>query len=512
MVRRILPLVRQYETHRQLAGRARPGNWRVGRTDLDAIIVPASRTVDNLEHAVSLAQAAECWLVVLCSRETRAADVGQLFADKRFRKGVAVDISADYRHPLLAFSSSDLARAAKSACVNPNGDLSTKRNLGLLLARMLGWRRIFFMDDDVRGVSLADLRATVSMLDRYRSVGMRVTDYADNSVVCHAHRATGADQDVFVSGSVLAVNCQKPFGFFPEIYNEDWLFFYDDVREGQLGWSGRDVAQLRYDPFENVERAERQEFGDVLAEGLYALFHIGSDLSTAPHRFWNEFLATRKRFLEEIIWRARFVAPEIGQNIVRVVQTAMLCLMQVQPQAFEDYIKAWRDDLRVWAERLETVSRAASLEEALEALALRSAHRDPPTAYVLARMPSGLQEILDAAALAMHRTVSSLRYTRAALVFTRGWRRQRIERTDARETACSELGVPSTERDPALTTADPAVAAPSAVPSISPRRSSGAAVASQASPAAQLHAPPRPWTKRAASRMPTKAGTASPGG
>jgi hypothetical protein len=290
VVRRILPLVRQYETHRQLAGRARPGGWRIGRADLDAIIVPASRTADNLGHAVALAQAAQCWLVVLCSREARAADVGQLFSDKGFSKGVAVDIPGDYHHPLLTFASTDLARNSESpVCVNPNGDLSTKRNLGLLLAKMLGWSRIFFMDDDVRGVSLVDLHATVSMLDRYRSVGMRVTDYADNSVVCHAHRATGAEQDVFVSGSVLAVNCQEPFGFFPEIYNEDWLFFYDDVRAKRLAWSGRDVTQLRYDPFENVGRAERQEFGDVLAEGLYALLHVGSGVTEATAAYWNDF-------------------------------------------------------------------------------------------------------------------------------------------------------------------------------------------------------------------------------
>ena len=297
MVRRILPYIRQYETHRQLAGRARPGSWRVGRTDLDAIIVPASRTADNLEHAVELAQAAQCWLIVLCSRETRATEVAQLFTDKGFGKGAAVDIPDDYCHPLLAFSSSDVVHGSEPpVCVNPNGDLSAKRNLGLLLAKMLGWSRIFFMDDDVRGVSLADLRATVSMLDRYRTVGMRVTDYADNSVVCHAKRATGADQDVFVSGSVLAVNCQQPFGFFPEIYNEDWLFFYDDVRARRLGWSGRDVTQLRYDPFENVGRAEGQEFGDVLAEGLYALIHLGSGLTEATVGYWNKFLAPVREF------------------------------------------------------------------------------------------------------------------------------------------------------------------------------------------------------------------------
>lgn len=438
MARRILPYTRQYETHRQLAGRARPSGWLVSRAYLDAIIVPASRSADNLEHAVSLARTAECWLVVLCSRETRAADVGQLFRNLRFTKGVAIDIPADYRHPWLTFRSTGLARDSESpACVNPNGDLSTKRNLGLLLARMLGWSRIFFMDDDVRGVSVADLRATVAMLDRYRTVGMRVTDYADNSVVCHANRATRADQDVFVSGSVLAVNCQEPFGFFPEIYNEDWLFFYDDARAGKLGWSGRDVTQLPYDPFEDVGRAERQEFGDVLAEGLYSLLHIDSDLSTASDRYWNEFLATRKRFLEEIIWRAEYVAPEVGQNVVRAVQTAMLRLMQLQPQAFEEYIEAWRYDLRDWANRLEAVPRAGSMEEALEALALGF----PQQGYAT--------------------VASNLRYGRAAPMFARV--RQWMQRTDPRGAISSAPEAPDAEPELGLAQ-DPALAAAPASP------------------------------------------------
>ena len=443
MVRRILLYTRQYETHRQFAGCPRSGGWRLGRADLDAIIVPASRTADNLKHAVALAQAARCWLVVLCSRETRATEVAQLFSDEEFTKGVAVDISADYRHPLLAFSSSDLARAAKTVYVNPNGDLSTKRNLGLLLAKMLGWNRIFFMDDDVRGVTLADLRATVAMLDRYRSVGMRVTDYADNSVVCHAHRATGANQDVFVSGSVLAVNCQEPFGFFPEIYNEDWLFFYDDARARRLGWSGRNVTQLRYDPFENVGRAERQEFGDVLAEGLYALLHVGSGVTEATVGYWNKFLATRKTFLEQIIQRADLVAPEVVQNIVRAVQTAMLCLMQLQPQTFVDYINAWQDDLRVWAERLENVPRVGTMEEALAMLALGSAQRSGATVHVPEETVSEPQDIPDAPGSAVPRRLS-LRYGRAALEFARG--RQRTEPTVRREAIGSRPEAPD-DRD-----------------------------------------------------------------
>jgi hypothetical protein len=45
----------------------------------------------------------------------------------------------------------------------------------------------------------------------------------------------------------------------------------------------------------------------------------------------------------------------------------------------------------------------------------------------------------------------------------------------------------------------PAIAAASAIPSSSPRRESGAFSASQASPAAHVHAPASPWSSRAAS-------------
>ena len=45
----------------------------------------------------------------------------------------------------------------------------------------------------------------------------------------------------------------------------------------------------------------------------------------------------------------------------------------------------------------------------------------------------------------------------------------------------------------------PITAAPNATPSSSPRRCTGAIVASQARPAAQVHAPAMPWMKRAPS-------------
>ena len=378
MVRRNSPLVRQKETHQHLVGHARPSiGHRRGRPD--AIVIPASRPASNLDDAIRLAQAVSCILVVFCSRKAKAAELSELIAARRFNQAVVVDLPDGYNHELLSFKSSGLARGdLPDACDNPNGDLGIKRNLGLLLARMVGWERIFFMDDDIRNVTPEDLRSTVAMLGYYRSAGMRVTDFPDNSVICHAHRETGAAQDIFVSGSVLAVDCQQRPGFFPEIYNEDWLFFYDDARSKRLGWSDRNATQLPYDPFDQPQRAERQEFGDVLAEGLYTLLDLGAYAADADRDYWKAFLDARWRFLKNIVDRHRQAPQEKQLKILSAVQMAMICLMQIQPEMCENYVKAWRRDLRDWTERVRLASRVSSVDSALAKLELKATENGRP--------------------------------------------------------------------------------------------------------------------------------------
>ena len=368
---RILPHIRQYEDHTQLAGRASGG--RGTAASLDAIIVPASRPAANLDHAITLARAARSWLVVLCSHQASTAEVEFLLAARCFRQAAVVEVPDDYRLP-LSLRSSELARSlAQHVCVNPNGDLSTKRNIGLLLARMAGWRRIFFMDDDIRDVSSDDLAAAVSLLGRFRSVGMRVTDFPDNSVVCHAHRETGAAQDVFVTGSVLAVSPQEPVGFFPEIYNEDWLFFYGDAQSRDLGWSGRNATQLHYDPFRHTRRAAGQEFGDVLAEGLYALLHLGAGSAYATREYWESFLAVRESFLLGIVDRAHLASPRIQEPLHAAVSAALHSLSLVQPAMLERYISAWREDLQTWTDALDGLPTTVPVDTALHKLGLAPA-------------------------------------------------------------------------------------------------------------------------------------------
>jgi glycosyltransferase involved in cell wall biosynthesis len=362
--------VHQLDTHWNLVSRTEQREPDI-ELKLDAIIVPASRPAQNLEEAITLAQAMRCTLLILCSRRVEPTEVQELLAERSCHDAIVVGLPDNYRHELLDFR----ALATIKDDLPPSSfyrvrDLSTKRNLGLILARMLGWQRIFFLDDDIRDVNPADVHSTVSMLGSYPAAGMRVAHYPDNSVVCHAHRMTGGSQDVFVTGAALAVDCQQSRGFFPDIYNEDWLFFYDMAADGRLGSSRREVTQVRYDPFADPQRAAWQEFGDVLAEGLYALLEFGVGIDDAEGECWSYFLDSRRRFFDAIGRRSDEADPEIRERLLRSVEAARECSAEIAPELFEQYIRLWRQDLRDWEQRIDGMRRMPSLHVALQALGL----------------------------------------------------------------------------------------------------------------------------------------------
>ena len=139
-------------------------------------------------------------------------------------------------------------------------------------------------------------------------------EFPDNSVFCHARRLAQLPQDVFITGAVLGVNCSDlPLPFFADIYNEDWFFFAEAVAYRRLTKVG-DAQQAEYDPYAEPTRASHEEFGDLIAEGLYeaviqglctqtdlrrskGFFHAIGKLAT--EKYWETFIDVRRRGLAE---------------------------------------------------------------------------------------------------------------------------------------------------------------------------------------------------------------------
>jgi hypothetical protein len=364
--------IRQHHTHNPLTGTG-PRPAPRDRLELDAIVVPALRTAANLDQALTLARDVGCWLVILCSGQLDA-ETAREYADARSRsygKVIAADIPAEYSHELMNFQRlRDIRTGLPEACGYYTTDLSIKRNTGLILARMLKWHRIFFLDDDIRGITYPNLQATVDMLGSYSAAGMWIKEFPDNSIACHANRITGEEQDVFVSGAALAVNCDVALGFFPVIYNEDWLFFFDFASQGKLANSRLEVGQLQYSPFADPRRAAWQEFGDLIAEGLYSLVHLRIPIEEATREYWGHFLEARRTFLEGVITRAEAARWNIPEGLTFSVREAVKTLLTIQPELCERYVRAWRDDMVDWSWRLNDITEMPSIEAALLELRL----------------------------------------------------------------------------------------------------------------------------------------------
>ena len=190
-------------------------------------------------------------------------------------------------------------------------------------------------------------------------------------------------QDVFVTGAVLGVHCNSlPLSFFPDIYNEDWFFFAKEAALRRLPRVGR-ARQLEYDPFATPDRARREEFGDLLAEGLYALFGEASpsmsfdeQLGGATKGYWDRFIEARRDVLTEtraVLGRIANQDPEndclssayyaLGAAMGQLddIVTSDLCV---------DFIQAWREDLNDWQRFSSSVNNVGSTRNAMDHLEL----------------------------------------------------------------------------------------------------------------------------------------------
>ena len=351
------------QSHRRLlrdfdAGPPRP---------VDAIVVPAGRTADHLRPAAQLAAELRCVLLVMCSpgradpAEFAVTAAGE-WPDLEWQH---LTIPDDLGHPLLPGTASPRADPRDWR----HGALSTKRNLALLIARMVGWTTVLMLDDDITDVDARLIHSGADRLGGAVAIGLTVDRFPDNSVVCHANRLAGGEQEVFVGASALLLDTTEPFGFFPNIYNEDWLFLYDGVAERRVGRLDR-VTQRRYQPFDDTGRARAEEFGEVIAEGAMAGLHDTDPGRLLDETYWAEFLVARHDFIRSASERLVARPGVTAFRAARSLDAAERRLRTFSARRCADYVRRWRADLVVWQEGLARLRTAEDVESAAEHLGL----------------------------------------------------------------------------------------------------------------------------------------------
>jgi hypothetical protein len=366
--------VSQAGHHNSHRGLIDPSASRSDREAVDAIIVPSARRAAALAEAGRLAQELDCVLLVLCSKHSEASRVIRFLAHRPSLRLTAVDFPETGVARLPALETSTVLGESR---LKRRTDTSAKRNLGLVLARMAGWKRVVFLDDDITVPDAVDLERAAALLDIRDGVGLHIGGFPDNSVVCHANRETGDKQQAtFIGGGALAVPADRIDSFFPEIYNEDWFFLLDDRKLRPVAQVG--VAEQKpYDPFATPDRARSEEFGDLLAEGLFARFDDGKKIEDADLAYWTAFLEARRAFIREI--RARIESKSEGisprdKQILESLSASSGRLQFIQPRHCVGYIEAWRRDRARWRRFMNGVRpmRQATIDDAVKRLGLNA--------------------------------------------------------------------------------------------------------------------------------------------
>jgi len=340
---------------------------------VDAIVVPTIRSAEHLYTAAKLAAYARCHLVAVYTG-TPPAGLSAVLDRLRLSRVTVLTVSPGTQDRLL-----DLGASLPQSLVSPAAlDISRKRNLGLLIGRACGWTRLLFLDDDICKLNVPKLCSAAALLDHYPVVGLQVKKFPDTSVVGHARRLTGRRQEPFISGGSLLVNPQLVSGYFVPVYHEDWLCVINHVRKSEVAIGGS-VAQLPYLPFSDVQRAEREEFGDILLSGLLWLVHARTRARDAGKArlmtdadywreamspsFWREVLDQRYVLLADIT--GRLTGKDFdGPSPLPPLATAKQRLDALEPADFASFTAAWLTSLAVWRDQRPAPARTVMADKA----------------------------------------------------------------------------------------------------------------------------------------------------
>jgi hypothetical protein len=338
---------------------------KIATGHLDAIVVPTVRSSDHLAYAIQLTRELDSYIVVLFSGSAYATEVRTRLAEAGVR-GMIVAMPAAYSHPSLTFATDLFPEALYGRKAN---DISLKRNIGLLLARMVGWNKILFLDDDLTNLTgMEEALATDDVI-----AGFLVTDFPDNSVVRHAERLSGVEPGIALSGGALVVTAPKAVSFFPNIYNEDWLYMCDASAHTAPPRKVGSAIQQPYNPFSSPERAMSEEFGDLLAEGIVQLQDSGVTYADATLSDWRALIERRKVLTESIRTRL-LVSKATDEARTRAaldsLEASAIRLAATTPESCVSYIATWQQDSDAWRERVSRLPKAVPLQAAIRLLEL----------------------------------------------------------------------------------------------------------------------------------------------
>jgi hypothetical protein len=143
------------------------------------------------------------------------------------------------------------------------------------------------------------------------------------------------------------------------------------------------ASQLEYNPYASPDRARREEFGDLLAEGLFALMgqvdpsvRFGDQMRAADEAYWSRFIEARHSVITEAMSLLSVAVERNGDH--GRLSSALVSLAAAQHHldhmiTAEDcvsFVDAWQEDLEEWKRFSSGVNNVESTRDAMDFLQL----------------------------------------------------------------------------------------------------------------------------------------------
>jgi hypothetical protein len=184
-------------------------------------------------------------------------------------------------------------------------NLGYARNFALLYSKYIGLNKVLFMDDDIEVQSISIIDELFILLNQYKFVGANICQMTDHSIIEYIAIDLGINNENMLSGGFMFFNPQIIDHYFLNIYNEDWLWLYFQLKNERYLQTGN-VFQSVSNPFLQYEqRIIFQEFGEVVIDGLLDLYNEDSYDSLTKTSFWERIIKERKEYLNILLKKAK---------------------------------------------------------------------------------------------------------------------------------------------------------------------------------------------------------------
>jgi hypothetical protein len=190
----------------------------------------------------------------------------------------------------------------------------------LLFSKSLSLENVLFMDDDIQISSLDIVEVLFESLEHYKFTGAHIAGLIDDSVLGHIATDLDIHNERMLSGCFIAFNPNRISDYFLNIYNEDWIWLFLQLK-GENYLQTEEVLQELKNPLEEFKhKIIFQEFGEVALDGILDLYNAASYEALTNVAFWERMLNEREEYLNKLNGAAAKSGFKHYNQVIKYVQ------------------------------------------------------------------------------------------------------------------------------------------------------------------------------------------------